>query len=205
MSIYGVDVDHDDDWTYRNFKPSSISWGGELGATQTYDCLNAYTRGFDDTGRVGRSILMKRIVAGFYLSLDSPDSGTADRGNPSAVVVVYDRFSKGSLPTWSTIFGANTPSAICNIYPERFEILFHKLYALQPAVKTTGNYSESGGETTIIDRFDIKLNHITTYNSGNAGNYLDIQSGALWLLTLGIASEPIYQCVGNAVLYTDDH
>lgn len=206
MSIYGVAVDHHDDLLYRNYRPSIVTITQGLdSATVGYTCLNAYPRGFDDSDRIGRKIVIKRIQVGITLSLDQPSSGTSDNGCPCALAIIYDKFSNGGLPTWADVFGiSNDAMAIGNIFPERFVILWHKLYGLQPAVKNTGTYAESGGTTTVVDVIDLQLNLPTTYNNGNAGNYTDIQTGTLWLMSLAENSADIYTLVGRSTMWIDD-
>lgn len=206
MSIYGVEVDHHDDILYKNYKISQTGFSSAtlVSGTVRVDCLNAFARGFDDTNRIGRRILMKRLQVGFRINLNN-NTGTASQGNVVGVAVVYDKESNGLSPTWLSVFGDATASvAIGNFDPIRYDILWHKLYAVQPAIMTAGNYSESGGETTIVDVINLKLNHFTTYNSGNAGNYTDIQTGGLWIIALGSTTATTYTMVGESTLWHSD-
>lgn len=206
MSIYGVEVDHHDDYHYRNYKISQTGFSSAtlVSGTVRVDCLNAFARGVDDTNRIGRRLLMKRLQVGFRINLNS-NSGTASGGNVVGVAVVYDKQTKGGIPSWLTVFGDATASvAIGNFDPIRYDILWHKLYAVQPSIMTSSNYSESGGETTIVDVINLPLNHFTTFNSGNTGNYTDIQTGALWIMALGSTTQLTYTMVGESTLWHSD-
>ena len=201
-------INHSDDDAYSDMKLISTSWTQNLSLSSAYwQELNGMTRGFDDTNRLGRSITMFKLAGAFSLYATTSASVNVLAGDVISVAIVYDKQVGNSAPSYSECFGGDFPLYTHGFRTDRYTILWHKIYAMQPLVTTTGNYTESGGNTTIVDSINLPLYNLRTdYNAGNTGLNDDMQYGCLYAVCYGrsLTSTTAFRITARFVLAFDD-
>lgn len=134
------------------------------------DLLNGMQLGTDINTCVGREITLRSVqLEGFIQNVTAAT-------NIARVVVVYDRQTNGSAPTWATVFGtASTNTGLQNSRNldnrKRFKILMDRTLVFEPQ-NTVGDCHKV--------EFYRKLRHPTERNGGNAGTVGDISTGGLF-------------------------
>jgi hypothetical protein len=93
------------------------------------------------------------------------------------IVVVQDKQTNGAALAITDVFNAVQVNSLQNIYnAERFRILYDTRFMLNA-------YGEPISQRVV--NFEIPLNVLTTYNTGNAGTVADINTNSLYLLVFG--------------------
>lgn len=158
------------------FKSIDDNGGQEMNTTGSLHCLNACVRGSDIGDRVGRQIMMKSIQLNIHAYAKA---GTGVR-QVGRALVVYDRQTNGSLPAVTdiitTVSRVTAPRNLNN--RKRFKILWDMPICLSSDV------TDNDQSQITIQKYR-KLRHPVEFNSGNAGTYGDISTGALWLVLYG--------------------
>jgi len=150
--------------------------------------LNSVTPGDLINNRHGRSIKMSSL---FLDLIVQPGSTTVN--STCRVFVVYDMQSNATAPNYTDIFsdvasvgpldntqGCTVPRNPSNM--DRFKILYNRV------ISHTGTLTATG--PPVVTRYHIKkyikLRGLETrFNTGTAGTIADIQTGSLYLMTLG--------------------
>lgn len=136
--------------------------------------LNGIARGDDVSERVGRKVVMRRLT----FSLISYVTPTTGVDQSHRFLLVYDKQSNGSAPAITDVLVSASAVALPNLNNRlRFVILADEVKALNASAEP-GSYWATGMRK-------IQLSTTVQFNSGDAGTVADIQTGALYLITIG--------------------
>jgi len=200
-------VDHTHDLKYKNDKYVSLSITQTLSSTSAkWQELNGMIRGYDEGERVGRRILMTHLSLGFTIYPTSAATVDNSKGDVVSVAVVYDRLVGNSSPSYVECFGAERPLALGPCWPERYEILWHKIYALQPNRLTAGALTTSSGDTCVVDSINIPLDHFTGFSSGDTGLNDDMRYGCLYFVVIAFEQSTVseWRSAGQSLVHYRD-
>lgn len=187
-----------------------------LNTTGQFTALNVPVQGSAFYNRIGTKLAMKTLHVNYTLQPLNINSVP----DYCRVMVVYDRQTNAAFPTMSALLTdysssggttSNSYSGINMTNRERFLVLMDERLEL-PATEASGAVSSSAAcidpvSTTFkINRF-IKLKDLSTmFNQTNGGTVADIQTGGLYLFTLGsfASGSDGWQLRGSARLKYDD-
>lgn len=148
--------------------------------TGTITLLATIAQGASVNQRIGKRAYYKSLlIRGWIQNL------SAAIYNDVTILIIYDKRPTGALPLITDILTAATPTAFMNDNNTgRFEVIRRFDYML---IGNTGTPS-TGQEVKSIDEY-IKLNRRPiTFESAGTGAIGDIDSGALYMVTLGITA-----------------
>lgn len=150
--------------------------------------INGCQMGSDINNRIGRQFQMRSVEL-HGLTFGTPATGI---DQVHRVLLVYDRQANGVAPALADVLLAANYISPRNLNNrKRFKILMdHKV-----VINAVG---ESGSQSEVS--FYRKLRHPVEFNAGNAGTVADIQSGSLYLLTVGNAGAGV--TAGSFNFYT---
>jgi len=143
--------------------------------------MNGCIQGTNSSQRIGTKIIMKRFFANFAVNVPnaSLNTGTGYQGNSDVVrvAVVYDKQPNGAFPTYAQIWNTSGNDCAALALPsagnsERFSIL-----AQRNVLLVQDNNMKTG---TLEHRCRLA----TRFNSGNAGDVTDINTGALYFVVV---------------------
>ena len=112
------------------------------------------------------------------------------------MVIVYDKQSNGSAPTWANIFTSQNiaGTTASDVYAmvnldnrDRFVILRDKLF-VPGAIDNTATQTDAMGPGVIVMNEYIPIKLETIYNAGTAGTIGDITSGSLYCFWISNAN-----------------
>lgn len=161
-----------------------------LSAPGVLTLLNGCVAGSQNYNRIGRKILMKSLQLRLIVAASTP---LASVDSLCRIIIVYDKQTNGAAPTVANILqsqnitGVNSSSATDMVNldnRDRFTILRDIVFALA-GQSTTATQAIAGGPTVKEINEYIRLNLDTVFNAGTAGTIGDIQSGSLYMLTIG--------------------
>lgn len=139
--------------------------------------LNGTATGTDFTNRIGRKVCWKSfLITGLIQVQDA-----AVDANLWRIMVVYDSQPNGALPAITDVLTQATATAPMNLNNrDRFRVLMDKM-------GTLGYYNAASGladKTSTMIRKYKRINLETIYD-GTTAAIADIQSGSIFLLTIG--------------------
>jgi hypothetical protein len=136
--------------------------------------IDGIARGDDVSERVGRKVVMRRITH-TLVSYVTPSTGV---DQTHRYLLVFDKQANGVAPAITDVLVSVSTVALPNLNNRlRFVILHDELKALNASAEP-GSYWATG-----MRKLQCSLN--VQFNSGDAGTVTDIQTGALYLITLG--------------------
>lgn len=143
--------------------------------------LNGCVQGNDFNQRDGRKIKMVSVqFSGDFLY---NASGGDDAG--VRLAIIYDTQANASAPAITDVFTAINAHTFVNLNNrDRFRIIYDKRVCLG-RYSTTATQSVADNTSRHIQKWIPLKGLETVYNSGNAGTVADIQTGALYALTMG--------------------
>lgn len=200
-------VNHKHDAKTANDKSVTLSIAQTLSSsTAVWQELNGMLRGTTDGTRIARQILMTRLSLGFTIYPTSASTVDNSKGDIISIAIVYDRFVGNSSPDYRECFGAERPLALGPTYPERYEILWHKLYAVQPNRLTTGALTIAAGDTCVVDTIMLDLNHLTYYGPGNTGLNDDMRFGCLYFVACAFEQSSVseWRTAAQSIVFYKD-
>lgn len=148
--------------------------------TGTITLLATIAQGASVNQRIGKRAYYKSLlIRGWIQNL------SAAIYNDVTILIIYDKRPTGALPLITDILTAATPTAFMNDNNTgRFEVIRRFDYML---IGNTGSPS-TGEEVKSIDEY-IRLNkRPITFESAGTGAIGDIDSGALYMITLGMTA-----------------
>jgi hypothetical protein len=105
-------------------------------------------------------------------------TGTTGVDQTQRFILVFDRQSNGAAPAITDVLDSNSPFSLFNKdNAQRFRIVTDVVKVL--------NASAESGSTHVTGIIRKRLNVAVMYNSGTAGTIADINTGGLFLITLG--------------------
>lgn len=163
----------------------------QCNTTGAFSLLCVPILGTDYTNRIGRKIIMKSVyIRGFVRS--EPSSTAGQVGTCTAqqirIIIFIDFQPNGTAPSVTDLLtGATTVSHLNLNYRDRFKILKDKIIVLDPYIVNATSGTSVAAATNQIKNVKIykKLNQEVIFNATNGGDIADINSGALWMLTIG--------------------
>jgi len=162
-----------------NFKDSTIPVSFD--ATPTFTLLNGLQQGTTASTRIGRQIVMKTVEWRFNVSTSTLTNWTSNR-----FMIVVDTQANAATPAFTDIYDSAIPSTLRNVSNmPRFKVLYDSDEFIM-----IGNLSASPGNDLIARAFKgyMKINIPVQYNSGNTGTVTDIQTNAIYFVTVGNSS-----------------
>lgn len=164
----------------------------QANTTAVVTLLNGCVRGTDSGERVGRKVTMTSVFVRGYCQLEESVSGN---NGPlfapcqlARLMIVYDRQPTGATPAITEFLNSSLSYAQLNYdNRDRFSIIADYQAVLGPfAVATTGvaifsSFDNCGKEVNIYRSLRLP----TIFNATNGGTVADINSGALWMVTIG--------------------
>jgi len=154
-----------------------------VSTTATVTLLNPVAQGASVSQRIGKKInLVSLQIRGL---IGAPSSATSHLFSECTMLIVYDRKPTGALPAITDILDSASPHSMNkDDNAARFRIV------RRSDVIVVGNAANNieMGVATNVDAF-IKLKGLhTVYKSAATGTIGDIETGALYLVTVGTAS-----------------
>lgn len=141
--------------------------------TGSVTLLNGIAQGTDYNTRIGRKFTMKTL----YVRMSLQPGATAANIALARFIVVYDRQANGQAPAITDVLTAVNDSSLNNLTNrDRFVIITDKVYKVGLSTSM-----ESGRQ--IFKKY-LKCNLEVT-NGGTGATIASIQTGSLYLLTMG--------------------
>jgi len=200
-----VTVDHSKDRDLELWKCNARSFSDTAPVTGKISSINQLTRGFLEDNRISRVIRIKRLQIAYTLCPYTTGTVTALAGDTIAVMIIWDKMGGDQTPVWTSIFGDN-PLSISNLYPERYEILHHRLYAMGPFTIAGGALTGGSSHLCYTHAESIDMDHTTIFNSSSTGVVGNIKSGTLYwgYCAQEQASTGAYVIRGTATFFWED-
>lgn len=158
--------------TYRKvsqeFKRIDSTNATAISTTATYTLLNGVAQGNEYNQRIGRKIMMRKIMCrGYVKNEDATPTETR-------IMIVYDKASNGVAPVLSDIVDGNEYNGFRNIdNVKRFQVLMDKRLVLQPSAADS------------VKPFNFYKNvFLQTRHDGTTAGIGDITTGSLYLITV---------------------
>lgn len=172
--------------------------------------------------RIGNRVSFDKLYLKYNITPTNSNTGAIADPQLTAIAVVYDRQSNGSLAVTSDIFqsfsntgfafafGTTTPNPF-NL--DRFTIVYYRAFTLPPIGVMGANLSSGG---LIYDDYDkltvetmIDLDGLEgVYGGGTDGSYTNVRTGQFWLITYSEQQANVigsgYELEYNATLYFHD-
>lgn len=154
---------------------------GAVSLTNVLNLLNGIQLGSTTGTRVGSKVRITKIQVLGDLRLSTTATNGLDRGK---MTLFIDKQTNGAAPLYSTdtdlsslYTPANYPFFKTNAYEDAFYIIKELDWILE------ANYS--GQQNAFVFKWDIPINRVVKYNSGNAGTVADIVSNAVYFAYRG--------------------
>lgn len=157
-------------------------------ATATYACdttgtvtlLNGVAQGSDFSNRIGRKFTNVAIQLEGLIGPQDTTSGPSK----CRVMLIYDAQPNGALPAITDVLTASTSSAFMNLNNrDRFKVICDHQCVIG-YIQDTATQAVSTGEG--VDNVSVyKKINLETINDGTTAAIGDIQTGSLFLLTVG--------------------
>lgn len=151
--------------------------------TGTVTLLNGIAQGDDNTNREGRQVTMTSVsVKGFLQPVDN----ITDPGYCRLIVVWDSATNGGAAPAITDLLAASTSLSHNNLNNRmRFKVLLDEQYAIGGTNNTaTQSFAQSPTVVTINRYLPLPKGCVTTF-SGTGATSASIQSGAIWMFTIG--------------------
>jgi len=162
-----------------------------MNTTGTFTLLAAPVPGSDFTNRIGRKTLIKSVYIRGIVTAELADQDGPVVGISGAqlgrMIIFADMQPNGAAPIVTDLLTSANSTAQLNLNNrDRFRIYCDKCFAIEAyAYSTTAGASVASLSNAYNVKKFKKLNLETIYNAGTAGTIADIQSGALYMLTIG--------------------
>lgn len=159
--------------------------------TGTVTLLNSCDEGSGPSARVGRVISMRSVqMRGSVRPVDTMVTG-ANCIDVSyvRVLIVYDRQPNGAAPTVANILSASNPASFQNLdFRDRFKVISDEHFIVGPRVMdttATQAIAVEGGVSGRVINLYKDLQGLKTVFDGTGGGIADINTGALFQVTIG--------------------
>lgn len=159
------------------FKATDKSASMNCDTTGDVALLNGMAIGTDVDQRVGRTVLMKSL----YIRLNGYSTVSTGVRQAHRIVVFYDRQNNGGTPAITDVLKTAHYLSMRNLNNrKRFKIIWDWLLPVSSAVGT----APADLSQYCITKYR-KLRHPVEFNDGGGNNAADINTGALFILSLG--------------------
>jgi len=141
----------------------------EFSSTGTITLINGIAQGTDFTNRVGRKFNMKSILIRGRISVGATPTGATWR-----LMLIYDKQTNGEAPVITDIIDAIGMSGVQNLSNrDRFVVIMDKAGWVEATTKITMPFKK------------YKRCNLEVINGGTGATVGSIQTGALWLISVG--------------------
>lgn len=181
-------------WTFGVGKERKVAdvdaQNAEISTNGNFDLLCAPTPGTGMDNRIGRKICIRSVyLRGFIQSrlADALGSDSVAPTNLVRVILFWDKQPAGAAPAITDLLKESSPVSQLNLNNrDRFVIVKDKNYFIGP-ITCDNTHSElwAGGNLGYPFKIYKRLKKEVVFNAGSAGTIADINSGALYLFTLG--------------------
>jgi len=155
-----------------------------VGAISDYIPLNTCQQGPALGQRNGQKIRMKSLQLNISFVIDPSGLVGATTGYFFRWMLLYDKQANGALPSNAQLFYNTTAG---ETYESPLNIAGSKRYTILAdrtvGVNVAGGSTNASTQHSVRRKFNLR-NKTVTYNSGNAGNITDINTGALHLVMM---------------------
>jgi len=160
--------------------------------------LNLANEGSGVSQRIGRKITIKSVQVRGYISHESTTNGVV----LTRVMLVWDKQVNGVAATISEILSASTSESFMNLdNRERFVVLKDKHVTLGVRDQTAGLIDKSVSQPINIYK-QLPAGSETIFD-GTGSGIADVNTGALYLVTIGSAGTGSVLHCATRVRYTD--
>lgn len=154
-------------------------------------CINAPAQGSGANERIGRQIMIRKIIGrvGLFNTVELTDGAQDTWPTTFRMMLVYDMQANGAATFDLTTFWAD-PTNLCSLQNldnrDRYKILMDKQWTI---AAPTEAISGLGGRTqqSKLYKFYKRVNLPVQFNAGSTPGPADISTGALWMLVLSDA------------------
>lgn len=163
----------------------------QMNTTGQFTLLAAPIPGSDYTNRIGRKTLIKSVYIRGLVSCELGDQDGPTVGTSGAqlgrLILLADMQPNGAAPAVTDVLVAASSYSQLNLNNrDRFRIYCDKCFNIDAyAYSTTATSAVASLSNSHQVKKFKKLNLETIYNAGTSGTITDIQSGALYMLTIG--------------------
>lgn len=181
----------------KTVKYIDTAWTVNLNSTSGLDSdnvhLNKLTQGDSQTSREGDYARMLSVTckgAIYAIGAEKPNY---------RLIVVWDRHPQGSGPALLDIIKTSEIQSLYNVGTNRgqFQVLYDRTW--------TFNQGDSTNDTVKTFKFYRKINRRTSYQRGNSGTIVDIESGSLHAFMIQTSGSSAYSFnVNFRVRFLDD-
>lgn len=173
-----------------NFKDTTID-GISVSTTPVLTLLNGMTQGTTASTRIGRRIGIKSVEWRFNMATSSATTWTSNR-----YMIIVDRQANAAAAAFADIYDVADPSTLRNISNmTRFQVLFDSQeFTMIGDNSGTGASSYDSDSLATAHKGYLKVNIPVQYNVGTAGTIGDIQTNALYFVTIGNGSTAVTDC-----------
>jgi len=162
--------------------------------------------GSDMTNRIGRKIQMKSLYIRGVLQRESTAVDTVHDACLCRLIIVYDKQPNGAVPAITDILVTSSSISQLNLNNrDRFQVIKDKQWVLGPywtQSTATTSFAVADRVTYPVKIFK-KLNLETVFNAANGGTIADINTGALFMVTIGHRADGGSFSVCTRVRYDD--
>jgi len=160
--------------------------------TPTFNLLNGIATGTDFTDRIGRKVALKSLYMRWNLTAE--DQTVTD--NLARILIVYDNQTNGAAPIIGDILKSSNPLSQLNLNNrDRFKILYDKTIQMAFAANTA-TQAVSFGQNAYCGKKFKSLRNTEMIFGGTAATVASIQTGSIYLVTIGSAVSPASSSLG---------
>lgn len=163
----------------------------QVNTTGAFTLINPIVPGTDFMNRIGRKIRVKSVYLRGFISTEAsiaPTTGINTSVQQARLIVFVDLQPNGATPATTDLLTVASTAGHLNLNNrDRFKILIDKYFVFDPIIyNTTATQSVATASRQIwsIKKFK-KIEVETIFNAGTAGTIADINSGALYVFTIG--------------------
>jgi len=161
-----------------NFVDTVLS-SAAVSTTPVISLLNGMAQGTTASTRIGRRIAMKSIEFKFRVLSDTTTTATVTR-----FAIVLDKQANAAAPAFTDIYDSADPGALRNISNKaRFWVLWDS--GLSPLIGNTATAGQQTDSSLKVFENYKRINIPVQYNAGTAGTVGDIQTNALYFVSIG--------------------
>lgn len=151
--------------------------------TGSVTLVNGMAQGSDFTNRIGRKYTNVAVQLEGFLGPQDSNVGTTK----CRIMLIYDAQPNGALPVITDVLTASTSNAFMNLNNrDRFKVLCDENYTLS-AIDNTASQAFAGSPTAQNISVYKKIN-LETICDGTTAAIGDVQTGSIFLLTIGSAA-----------------
>lgn len=169
-------------------------------------CLNAPVQGSGATQRIGRQIMIRKILGRVkFFNRTAPTGSAFESWAPTVRwMLVYDMQTNGTAPTQAQLFSA--PADISTLQNldnrDRFKILMDKVFTFAKIGMRQVDEGQATAGQAKTYKFYKRVNLPVQFNAGNAGTVADIATGSLHLVCFsdGGSNDPTYNAHIDALI-----